>query len=84
MTQLIQAAPASAAIIPRERLLHLLALMTFVISSRLIWSRQSASPAVAICDVELSVAAVGYTSPNRNYFWAIHRGLAMESEPNQL
>ena len=31
MTQLIQAAPASAAIIPRERLLHLLALMTFII-----------------------------------------------------
>jgi hypothetical protein len=31
MTQLIQAARASAAIIPRERLLHLLALMTFVI-----------------------------------------------------
>jgi hypothetical protein len=31
MTQLAQAAPASAAIIQRERLLHLLALMTFII-----------------------------------------------------
>jgi hypothetical protein len=31
MTQLTQAAPASAAIIQRERLLHLLALMTFII-----------------------------------------------------
>jgi len=31
MTQLTQAAPDSAAIIQRERLLHLLALMTFII-----------------------------------------------------
>ena len=31
MTQLTQAAPASAAIIQRERLLHLLPLMTFII-----------------------------------------------------
>jgi len=31
MTQLTQAAPASAAIIQRERLLHLLALMNFII-----------------------------------------------------
>jgi hypothetical protein len=34
MTQLTQAAPDSAAIIQRDRLLHLLALMTFIIFFR--------------------------------------------------
>ncbi|SEF10527.1 hypothetical protein SAMN05444161_8436 [Rhizobiales bacterium GAS191] len=41
MTQLTQAAPDSEAIIQRERLLRLPALMTFIIFFQAYWSRQS-------------------------------------------